>query len=745
MKRLWLYQIFSLSLLLIVQGSLAATDKSGDALIAAAQQQDLVKVKTLLKAGTPVDSASAYGATALFFATDKGNVELVKLLLKEGADVNVTDTFYKASALGWSLSKMQGSPSHREIALLLLERGAGPAEMAFGIGAANGDLELVKAALATGEVTVEARRRALQSLEGGETQPQNAAINALLSKDLPAEPEEDEVVKIELSAEDRARYVGEYSNADIGMKIKVFVEGDGLKAQATGQPSFSLIPVGTDAFRAIEAGGLDLAFSGRGGIIERFQLTQSDQQFLFVRGKPETKEEVVAASPLPEMIRGSGKPWPSFRGANASGIGDGQGVPTEWNGEKGTNIRWKTAIPGIALSSPVIWGDRVFVTTATSASADDTFRTGLYGDVDSVEDDSVHVWRVYALDKANGEILWRDDASQGRPKVKRHMKSSHANSSPAVNEKYLVVLFPSEGLFCYDHDGNLLWKRDLGVLGSGWFFDASYEWGFAASPILHEGRVIVQADIYSGSFIAAWDLATGEPAWRTERDEIPTWSTPTILPAKEGGGAEIVTNGKTVRGYDAATGKELWTLTPNSEVVVGTPVVANGLAYVTGGYPPARPIYAIRPGGRGDLSLSGEAESSDQIVWRHERGGTYIPTPIVYEGILYMLHNSGRLVAYDAKSGEQLYRKRVGKADSFSGSPVAADGRLFFTTETGITFVVRSGKLYGEVARNELGEVVMTTPAISDGLMVIRAMDHVYGIGIDKMTVSEEAAPTGSD
>jgi outer membrane protein assembly factor BamB len=761
--RLFLVSALVLAVLSLAAVAPAGAEQAGDALISAAQRQDVAKVTELLAAGTPVDSANRYGATALFYAADKGNVELVKLLLAAGADTNVQDTFYNATPLGWSLFKMGDSPPHREVVLLLLAHGGGPVELALTAAGRAEDLELLQAVLATGTVSEQARRSALNELAGSYEPAQEPAAEGaeaedgapadgtaaarrrrmaeLLAEGLPALSESEQAPGIELTAEQRARYVGEYANEPLGMNVKVFVEGDALKAQAVGQPMLTLVPTGVDTFAARELDGLAMAFAGRGGLVERFMLTQGGQEFGFERVEVQAEaSELAVAPPLPKAERTAPIQWPSFRGPNASGIGDGQGVPTEWDAASGKNIRWKTPIPGVALASPVIWGDRVFIVTSTSEAEDQPFRTGLYGDVDSVEDDSLHVWRVYALDKATGEILWQHDASRGVPKVKRHFKSSHANPTPAVDGSHLVVLFPSEGLYCYDHAGELLWKKELGVFGSGWFFDSTYEWGFAASPILHDGRVILQADIYSGSFLAAWDVATGELAWRTERDEVPTWSTPSILPpAEPGGRAEIVTNGTTVRGYDAETGQELWTLTPNSEIVVGTPVVAGGLAYVTGGYPPARPIYAIRPGGHGDLTLADDAQSSAQIAWRDERGGTYIPTPIVYDGILYMLHNNGRLAAYDAATGESIYRQRVGEADSFAGSAVAADGRLYFTSETGTTYVVRSGRVFAELAANELDEVVMSTPAISDGLLVIRGMDHVYGIGVAGEAVEESA------
>ena len=244
------------------------------------------------------------------------------------------------------------------------------------------------------------------------------------------------------------------------------------------------------------------------------------------------------------------------------------------------------------------------MTSASTEEGDDTLRIGLYGDVDSIEDTAEHTWAVYALDKSTGEILWRRVAATGTPKVKRHMKSTHANPTPVTDGRHVIASFGSEGVYAYDFDGKLLWKKDLGVLESGWFYDPTYEWGFASSPIIDQGRVILQVDIQKGSYITALDVATGKEIWKTEREEIPTWGTPVVLPAKEPGGvAEIVTNGTTVRGYDAVTGEKLWWLAPNSEITVASPVVGDGLAYVTGGYSPARPVYAVRPGSRGDISL----------------------------------------------------------------------------------------------------------------------------------------------
>jgi outer membrane protein assembly factor BamB len=424
--------------------------------------------------------------------------------------------------------------------------------------------------------------------------------------------------------------------------------------------------------------------------------------------------------------RTAARPWPGFRGDNAAGNGDGQGPVVQWNLDTGDNIRWKTPIPGISNSSPIIWGNRVFVVTAISSAGDKTFRTGLYGDVAPAKDLSEHTWNIYCLDKTSGKILWERTAHKGLPKVKRHPKSSQANSTPVTDGRRVVALFGSIGLLAaWDMDGRPLWNTDIGTLDSGWFFDPEYQWGHSSSPLVYRDTVIVQADVQKNSFLAAYDLDSGKQVWRTERDEISTWGTPTLF--RVDGRDQLVTNGTKIRGYDPASGKLLWTLGPNSEVTVGTPVVGDGLVYVTGGYPPVRPIYAIKPSASGVITLS--KEQNEALAWSNNNEGTYIPTPLFYDGILYTCNNNGVLTAYEARTGQRIYRARVGGGGAFTASPVAADGRLYIVNEDGDVFVVRAGRTYQELAKNQMKEVVISTPAISDGLIVIRTLGHLYGIG----------------
>jgi len=423
----------------------------------------------------------------------------------------------------------------------------------------------------------------------------------------------------------------------------------------------------------------------------------------------------------------SAQHWPAFRGANAAGVADGTATAVKWNAGTGENVAWKTPVAGIAVSSPIVWGDRVFVSTAVGSDPKQTIRTGLYGDVEPVADSSTHTWRLLALDKTSGKVLWDKVAYEGIPKTKRHPKSSQASATPVTDGRHVIVSFGSEGLYSYDFDGKLLWKKDLGVLNAGWFFDPDYEWGIGSSPIIYKNMVIVQCDIQRRSFLAAFDTQTGKEIWRTERDEIPSWSTPTIFEAN--GKAELVTQATTfTRGYDPMTGKELWKYSGNSEIAIPTPIVGPGVVVITNGYRGVQPIFAIKPGATGDITLANNATKSDFVSWSTKRGGPYIPTPVIYGDQLYVLNN-GVLVSYKVATGEQIYQKRLGgTGGAFSASPVAADGKIYCASEDGDVYVIKAGPEYEELAKNSMGEVLMASPAISDGLIIFRGLKNVYAI-----------------
>jgi outer membrane protein assembly factor BamB len=421
--------------------------------------------------------------------------------------------------------------------------------------------------------------------------------------------------------------------------------------------------------------------------------------------------------------------WPSFRGRQASGVADGQNLPDKWDGAKGENILWRTPVPGLAHSSPVVWGDKVFVTSSVSSDPDASFRPGLYGDGDASKDTSEQRWVLYALDKRTGKVIWERTAHRGVPAERRHVKSTYANSTPATDGRVVVAWFGSQGVYAYDTGGRLLWKVDLGRLNLGAYDIPTYEWGPASSPVIWDGLVILQCDTQDDSFLLALDAATGKTVWKTERDEIPSWGTPTVAVTSKG--PELVANASNyIRGYDPRTGRELWRLGRSSKITAPTPVFADDLFVVVSGRAPERPIFVVRGGARGDLTLPEGKDRSEAVAWSRTGRGSYMPTPLVYRGMLYVLSNNGVLDAYDLRTGEEVYRQRLPTVGSgFSASPVAADGKLYLSNEDGEMLVVAAGRKFELLATNSMGELLMATPALSDGVMYVRSAKSLFAVG----------------
>jgi outer membrane protein assembly factor BamB len=429
------------------------------------------------------------------------------------------------------------------------------------------------------------------------------------------------------------------------------------------------------------------------------------------------------------VVAASAQNWPSFRGLGASGVADGQNLPIQWDAQKRVNVLWKTEIHGLAHSSPVVWGDRVFLTTAVSGKPGATFKPGLYGDGTASDDLSVHQWNLICLDRATGKLLWERTAYQGVPKEKRHIKSTYANATPATDGRIVVAFFGSQGLYAYSLAGDVLWKRDLGRFDVGAYNAPVFEWGTASSPILYKDLVIVQCDQQKGSFIAALDAKTGATVWRTERDELPSWGTPSIFPTKAR--AELVANGSNfIRGYDPASGKELWRLGGSSKITAPTPVFSDDLIIVASGRRPEAPLFVIRAGATGDITLPSGELSSRSVAWSKGQRGPYMPTPLIYRGNVYVLNNDGVFACYALANGQELYRQRIPDAGSgFSASPVASDGRIYLSNEDGEIIVVKAGPTFELLARNDLADPVMATPAISGGLLLVRSQHYLWAIG----------------
>jgi outer membrane protein assembly factor BamB len=706
------------------QGSQAANE----ALWQAARDGDTAAVTAALAKGADVNAKSRYDVTALIFAASSGRLEAVKLLVSRGADVNAQDTFYRARA-----AEMAITNGHADVTLYLLQNGA-DGDTLLAMGVQQNQEALVKAA-AAGRVS----RQALQSALNLATTMKREALAPVIKAALDMLPLET-APSFTVNPAVLPKYAGNYRDAGSGLTMTITVQNGALMGQVQGQPQVRLVPTAENVFRVVEVNAT-LTFNERGGVVESIALAQGPANLTLARVTAEAATPAAAAAaettPPPAMltpgriVRPAGpRNWPSFRGDGSAGNGDGQRAIADWDTATGKNIKWKTPIPGIATSSPIVWGNRVFATTAVSSAGDNSFRTGLYGDVKPVDDLSPHEWKMYCLDKTTGKILWERAAIVGAPRTKRHPKSSQASSTPVTDGRRVIAVFGSAGaMIAWDYSGKEAWRVNLGTLDSGWFFDPAFQWGHSSSPIVYRNAVILQADVQQGSFIAAWDVATGKPLWRTERaDEISTWGTPTIARTSDGRDV-LVTNGTKVRGYDPASGKQLWTLGPNSEITIGTPVAGNGLVYVTGGYPPVRPIYAIRPGAEGDISLQKGQESNQSIAWSNMTEGTYIPTPLLYDGYLFTLNINGVLSAYDPQTGKRVFRGRVGTGGAFSASPVGADGRLYIASEDGEVYVISATPDMKQIAKNDMKEAIMATPAISDGLIVLRTMGHLYGVG----------------
>lgn len=419
------------------------------------------------------------------------------------------------------------------------------------------------------------------------------------------------------------------------------------------------------------------------------------------------------------------KQWPSFRGPWACGYIDNVKTPTTWNIDSLTHIKWKTPIPGLGHSCPTIWDNYLFVTTASSEKQDESLKVGLYGDIDMAADSGVLEFKVYCLNKTNGKIIWERIAHKGIPKSKRHTKSSQANCTPATDGKHLVVLFGSEGLYCYDLKGNLLWEKDLGIMNPGPDGEPGVEWGHASSPIIFKNYIIIQCDKGAGSYLATFKIEDGKEIWRTSRDEVSTWGTPTIYTGKSN--TQIILNGyKHMGGYELETGKEIWKMSGGGDAPSTTPVVAHNLIYICNAHGKYSPIYAIKPDALGDITLAADSTKNKYIVWSIKRGGAYMVSPLIYGDYLYNLRNNGELTCFNAQTGELKYKEQL--KDAFTASGIAADGKIYYSSENGIIYVINAGPKYKLLAMNFMKDICMASPAISDNTIFFRTQHYVIAV-----------------
>lgn len=430
-------------------------------------------------------------------------------------------------------------------------------------------------------------------------------------------------------------------------------------------------------------------------------------------------------------LRAAGRAdWPAFRGAGASGVADGHPLPVRWNADATagplSGVAWRTPIPGLSHSSPIVWGDRLWVATAIREAGEAPLRLGLYGDGDAADDRGVQRWGIHCLDLATGRPLWERIVKTGTPRAERHVKATHANTTLATDGQYLVAFFGSEGVYCHTLDGTLRWHRDLGIVNVSKY---GIGWGYGSSPALYRDRIFLQCDAPDDPYLVALRLDDGRELWRVKRKDVceRSWATPFVH--HEGDRAQVVTNGwpYTVS-YDVETGRELWRLRSGGDNPIPTPFSAGGLIYVANGHGGRSPVFAVRPSAAGDISLQDTESSNAHVVWSDHQAGAYLQTPVVYRGLLYSGTNNGVLKCYDARTGARHYQARLGGTAAFSASPVAGDGKIYCTSEEGDVFVVRAGPSFELLAHNQLGESCLATAAIAGGRVFFRTRRHVIAV-----------------
>jgi outer membrane protein assembly factor BamB len=416
--------------------------------------------------------------------------------------------------------------------------------------------------------------------------------------------------------------------------------------------------------------------------------------------------------------------WPGWR-SDGRGISSEKDLPMNWSEQEG--VKWKTPIPGAGHSSPIVWGNRVFVTTAIAEDPNvETFRGGVYmGGNRSKPDESEYAYHVLCLDADEGNVLWSKAVARQHPKTRRHTKNTYASETPVTDGKYVFASFGSMGLHCVDFAGNAIWQRDLGLLRD------RRGWGTGSSPILFRNTVIVNCDSDDDSYIAAFEKTTGDPVWRTGRDEGPSWGTPFLF--ETDGRTILVTNAsRRIRGYEAATGKLLWESAGGSMITVPSPVATQDLVFLSSGHNllPRQPIIAVRPEASGDITPARGQSQSQGIAWSYSTGGPYVTSPIAVGEYLYVPLDWGYLTCYEARTGKLVYGKqKLGTSNTITASPIADGSKIYIQTEDGECYIIKQGPEFGILAVNKLDEVFCASPAVSGSRLFLRARKHLYCIG----------------
>jgi outer membrane protein assembly factor BamB len=427
-----------------------------------------------------------------------------------------------------------------------------------------------------------------------------------------------------------------------------------------------------------------------------------------------------------------GENWPQFRGSDAGAV-VAVTLPTNWSADE--HVAWKVPLPGVAWSQPVVWGERIFVTTAEAEQQPkpDPKNSGpgvsrfalLFGGVSQEPPDVTYRWKVLCLDAASGKTVWEKVAREGRPTIRIHPNNTYASETPVTDGERVIAYFGMTGVYCYDLDGNLVWESELGV------FPTQFAWGTGSSPLLSGDLVYIQCDNDKASFLVALDKTTGDERWRVERDEKSNWSTPYMWTNNIR--RELVTaGGKSIRSYDPESGQLLWSMAGNGRSAT-TPVGNSEFLYVdsydrlTGNN---GVFAAIRPGAAGDISLKAKETTNPHVAWSVRLRGTRVASPIVCAECVYVLGQGGGIVhCLNAETGQELYRTRLPDSAGFTASPLANAGKIYCLDQNGLTTVFEAGPELKVVAANSLGEMCWASPSVAGDRLLIRTVDHLYCIG----------------
>jgi outer membrane protein assembly factor BamB len=416
--------------------------------------------------------------------------------------------------------------------------------------------------------------------------------------------------------------------------------------------------------------------------------------------------------------------WPQFRGSDAAGVSANANLPDTWSATE--NVAWKTDVLGRSWSSPIAWGHRVFLTTVVNMGESEPPKKGLYlGGERPESPKSEHHWKVLSLDLVTGKVQWEKTVYRGAPQTSIHLKNTYGAETPVTDGERVYALFGNVGVFSFTFEGREVWSKHLDPRKT------RYGWGTAASPVLHGGRLFIVNDNDDRAELFALDAKTGKELWRVDRDEKSNWATPFIW--QNGQRTELITPGsRAVRSYDL-DGKLLWSFRGMSNIVIPTPFAGGGLLFVSSGYvgDKLRPLYAIRPGASGDITLQPGETSNKFIAWSNPVAGPYNPSPLFYEGRLYVLYDRGWVSCFDAKTGQVLYdRERLPDGLAFTSSPWATGGRVFCLNEDGVCYVLSAGDKFELLHTNKLGDddMCMATPALASDRLLIRTAARLYCI-----------------